>query len=478
MNTSLIRTIHQDLVNKKYTCIELITRRIALAKENKQNANVLVLEESALEKAAQVDIKIARGEEIGLLEWIPFGAKDTFLVEGTVATGAAQILQSYVSPYTATSVQKLLDAGAILLVKENCDAFGHGSSTENTMHGPTKNALDEWLVAGGSSGGSAVNVAADVTVFSLGEDTGWSIRQPAWYNQVYGHKVSYGMVSRYGCMAYASSLDTIWPIARSLEDIDIVLHTIAGVDTHDMTTSMYEEKQVFLSSVSQWDTEKLLSRKNTPIKVGYYTSFFDTPALDPTIKAAVQKLFDTLTNKWIQVVPLSFFDDKLLVSTYYTIAMAETSSNLSRIDGIKYGQRVEDKDLLGLYMASRDEGFPAETKRRIVVWNQVLSQGFLDKYYQKALLARKQLSEKFTEDFTQVDFIISPVTPNIVPAIWQVTNDPLTMYMSDLYTVGFSLWQLPTVTLPGKTPTWIQITGSYGTDYEVIRMGQLIETYL
>ncbi len=458
-----IQQIHDDLIARKYTCESLVAERISFAEKNELNANVRIFKEQALEQAREVDQKLQRKEEIGLLEGIPFGAKDTFLVEGTVATGAAQILEDYISPYTATAIERLQEAGAILIVKENCDAFWHGSSTENTMHGATKNAVDQTLVAGGSSGGSAANVAAGVTVFSLGEDTGGSIRQPAGYNKVYWHKVSYGMVSRYGCMAYASSLDTIGPIANSPEDLEVILQTIAGKDSHDLATLAYEEKRISAA------TEK------KSLKIWYYKSFFESKALDADIKQAFTTMFDLLRQKWAELVELPFFDDELLVATYYTITMAETSSNLSRIDGIKYGHRVEWNDLVSLYLESRGKWFSSETQRRIVVGNQVLSQGFLDKYYQKALIARNQLIQKFTEDFAKVDIIISPVTPNKVPKIGQVMDDPVTMYMSDVYTVGFSLGKLPTLTIPWNLPTGMQITGDYGTDMDLIQIGKRIE---
>lgn len=463
MSNPTIKQIHDDLVAKKYTCTELVQERILLAKKNEHNATVRVFEDEALEKARFVDDKIARGEEIGLLEGIPFGAKDTFLVEGSIATGAAQILEEYISPYTSTAVQRLLDAGAIIIVKENCDAFGHGSSTENTMFGPAKNAIDQTLVAGGSSGGSAVNVASGVTVFSLAEDTGGSIRQPAGYNQVYWHKVSYGMVSRYGCMAYASSLDTIWPIANSPEDLQFILDVIAGKDEHDLTTLLFEPKKL-----SSSDSLK-------GIKVWYYKTFFETEALDKDIKTSFTQLFDQLKAQGAELIELPFFDDKLLVSTYYTIAMAETSSNLSRIDGIKYGHRVENHDLLSLYLSARGAGFSDETQRRIVVGNQVLSQWFLDKYYQKALIARNKLTDKFTDDFNKVDIILSPVTPNKVPKIGEVMEDSVTMYMSDLYTVGFSLGKLPTLTIPAGMPTGLQITWPYGSDMDLLSLGKIIQ---
>ncbi len=464
---SEILKIHERYLDWTLTCVQLIKEKLALAKKNEKNSCVLVFEKEAIDRAKLVDEKIQKKEKLLPLEGIPFGAKDTFLVKGTVATGAAPILEDYTAPYTATVIQKCLDAGAILVCKENCDAFGHGSSTENTFWGATKNAHDDSLVAWGSSGGGAVNVASGVTTFSIGEDTGGSIRQPAGYNKIYGLNVSYGRVSRYGCMAYASSLDTVGPFARSTEDIRIVLDVIAGKDAKDPTTLEYKDMDVLLKR-PYGDLRGLT--------FGYYTSFLESEALDPDIKKWFITFLKKIEKSGAKVEQLDFFDDELLVATYYTIAMAETSSNLSRIDGVKYGARKEKKgsSLQDIYLDSRDTWFSPETKRRIVVWNQVLSQGFADKYYQKALLGRKQIQEKFSQDFKKVDYILSPMTPISVPKIGEVMDDPVAMYMSDVYSVCFSLGGLPTLALPLATVTGIQISWPQTEDRKVVEIGKVL----
>ncbi len=458
MKKDTITSIHKDYLSGKYSCEDFIKGKLKKAKENTLNSCLLVLEDSALEKARFVDEKIKTGQKLKSLEGIPFGVKDTFLVNGTITTGSSKILEHYVAPYTATVVQKLLDEWAILIAKENNDAFGHGSTTENSHFGPTKNAIDPTLVAGWSSGWSAVNVKADITTFSIGEDTWWSIRQPAWYNHVVWLKPTYGSVSRYGCMAYASSLDTVWPIAKSVEDVSMIMDVIAGKDSKDLTTIDYKSSKI---------REKIDFSKVT---IGYYKSFMESKALDPKIKQSIDEVFSKAKEKGATLKSLDFFNDELLIATYYIIAMAETASNLSRIDGIKYGYRKSDvEDLKSLYEESRFFGFSEETKRRIISGNQVLSQGFLDKYYTKALVAREKLIQHFQKDFKEVDFIISPVTPQLPPKIWTTLEDPLAMYMSDIYTVGFSLGKLPTISMPISSPTGIQITWDYAKDTELLQ---------
>ncbi|AHB41512.1 aspartyl/glutamyl-tRNA amidotransferase subunit A [candidate division SR1 bacterium RAAC1_SR1_1] len=460
MKTSTISSIHEDYLSGKYSCEDFIKEKLKKAKDNTLNSCILILEDSALQQAKLVDQKIKSGKKLKDLEGIPFGVKDTFLVKDTITTGSSMILENYRAPYTATVVEKLLDQGAILIAKENNDAFGHGSTTENSHFGPTKNAIDPTLVAGGSSGGSAANVSADITTFSIGEDTGGSIRQPAGYNQVIGLKPTYGAVSRYGCMAYASSLDTVGPIAKSVSDIQLIMNAVAGKDEKDFTSISYKKHS--LESLETFDFSK--------VKVGYYKSFLESEALDPEIKKSIETVFSKLQEKGATVKELTFFNDELLIATYYIIAMAETASNLSRIDGIKYGYRHADvQDLKSLYEETRFFGFSEETKRRIISGNQVLSQGFLDKYYIKALIAREKLIEHFKKDFEAVDFILSPVTPKTPPKIGTTLDDPLAMYMSDMYTVGFSLGKLPTISLPLHSPTGIQITGDYSKDNELLK---------
>ena len=463
---SQIKKIHQQLVSKQITCTALVQEKLDLLKENKYNSVNSLLDTLALELAAKVDAKIANGETIGLLEGIPFGIKDVYMLQGTYTTASSDLLKNYKSPYTATAIQKLLDAGAIPLVKENCDSFGHGSSSENTIFGAVKNAIDPTLVAGGSSGGSAVNVAKDYTVFSIGGDTGGSIRQPAGYNHIYGFKPTYGRISRFGLMAYASSTDCAGPLAKSIEDIRIVLNVMSGKDPKDQT-----------SITSNEISEEAIA--TSPVKkVGYFKNFIENDAIDAEIKFNFLASIEKLKANGIEVIELDFFKSDILVSTYYTLAMAETASNLSRLDGTNYGNRIEGENLIDTYAVTRSENFSEETKRRIVGGNQVLSQGFSDEIYLKGLAVRDQISENFSKDFNEVDIVLSPVTPATPPKIGDSLKDPHAMYLSDAYTVGFSLGQLPTLTVPQGTSTGLQITAAKNNDELVMQFANFLKDTL
>jgi aspartyl-tRNA(Asn)/glutamyl-tRNA(Gln) amidotransferase subunit A len=463
---SQIKKIHQQLVSKQITCTALVQEKLELLKQNKHNSVNTVLDTLALALAAKVDAKIAKGETIGLLEGIPFGIKDVYMLQGTYTTASSDLLKNYKSPYTATAIQKLLDAGAIPLVKENCDSFGHGSSSENTIFGAVKNAINPNLVAGGSSGGSAVNVAKDYTIFSIGGDTGGSIRQPAGYNHIYGFKPTYGRISRFGLMAYASSTDCVGPLAKSIEDIRIVLNIMSGKDSKDQT-----------SIASTEISEGAIAASAVKI-VGYFKNFIESDAIDAQVKADFLATIEKVKAKGIAVVALDFFKSDILVSTYYTLAMAETASNLSRLDGTNYGNRIEAENLIETYAVTRSENFSEETKRRIVGGNQVLSQGFSDEIYLKGLALRDQILESFSKDFQEVDIILSPVTPAVPPKIGDSLKDPLAMYLSDVYTVGFSLGQLPTLTIPQGTSTGLQITAAKNNDELVLQFANFLKDTL
>ena len=463
---SQIKKIHQQLVSKQITCTALVQEKLDLLKQNTYNSVNSLLDTMALELAAKVDAKIANGEIIGLLEGIPFGIKDVYMLQGTYTTASSDLLKNYKSPYTATAIQKLLDAGAIPLVKENCDSFGHGSSSENTIFGAVKNAIDPALVAGGSSGGSAVNVAKEYTVFSIGGDTGGSIRQPAGYNHIYGFKPTYGRISRFGLMAYASSTDCVGPLAKSIEDIRIVVNVMSGKDPKDQT------------SITSAEISEDAIATCTVKTIGYFKNFIESDAIDAPIKADFLASIEKLKAKGITVKALDFFKSDILVSTYYTLAMAETASNLSRLDGTNYGNRIEAENLIETYAVTRSENFSEETKRRIVGGNQVLSQGFSDEIYLKGLAVRDEISENFSKDFQEVDIILSPVTPSAPPKIGDSLKDPLAMYLSDAYTVGFSLGQLPTLTVPQGTSTGLQITAAKNNDKLVLQFANFLKDIL
>lgn len=464
---SKIKKIHNQLKNKEITCVDLVKEKLSLLEKNTHNTVNSLLTETSLSAAKKVDEKIARGEQIGILEGIPFGVKDVYLLQGTKSTASSRMLKDYVSPYTATAIQKLIDAGAIPIVKENGDSFGHGSSSENTIFGAVKNAQNPDLVGGGSSGGSAVNVALDYTVFSIGGDTGGSIRQPAGYNNVYGLKPTYGRISRFGLMAYASSTDCVGPIAKSVEDIRILTNIMAGKDVKDQT-----------SFASSEITEDEITAKNDVKTIGYFKNFIENDAIHHDIKNDFLITLGKLKKAGYEIQPLDFVDADVLVSTYYTLAMAETASNLSRLDGTNYGNRIEGENLKDSYATTRSENFSTETKRRIVGGNQVLSQGFADEIYSKSINLRNQISENFTKDFQEVDVILSPVTPQLPPKQGDSLKDPLAMYLSDAYTVGFSLGQLPTLTIPKGTATGLQITADKKQDATCLQFANLLNSIL
>jgi aspartyl-tRNA(Asn)/glutamyl-tRNA(Gln) amidotransferase subunit A len=463
MEKKNIQTLQQELQAGKYTCEELISELLQKLEANEHNANNSILKEQALSAARNIDTKIKNGEKLGQLDGVPFGIKDVFLIQGTKATASSEILGNYISPYTATAVQKALDAGAIPLVKENCDTFGHGSTNENSVFGPVKNALNPSLVSGGSSGGSAVNVATGLTLFSIGGDTGGSIRQPAGYNKVYGMKPTYGRISRYGLMAYTSSTDCVGPFAHSIEDLELVMNVLSGKDEKDQTS--YNQASI------QIDKDFQLSGK----KIGVYKNFIENAGLDQSIKKSFEGFLEKLSNKGVSIEYLDFFEGDTLTATYYITALAETASNLSRIDGVAYGKRIETGNtLIDSYIATRTAGFTEESKRRITAGNQVLSEGYADEIYKKALDIRKDIEVHFMKDFEKVDFIISPVSPTLAPKIGEAMKDPVKMYLSDLYTVGFSLGGLPTLSAPCEVPNNIQISGKLGDDNGVINFANAL----
>jgi aspartyl-tRNA(Asn)/glutamyl-tRNA(Gln) amidotransferase subunit A len=461
---SEILSIHNSFKERDFSCYDLVAGKIGALRDSSYNTANFILEDLALKMASEVDRKINDGEEIGILEGIPFGIKDVFLLQGHNASGSSKFLKDYISPYTATAIKKLMDAGAIPIVKENCDCFGHGSTSENTFFGPVKNALDENLVAGGSSGGSAVNVAKGFTIFSIGGDTGGSIRQPASFNRVFGLKPTYGRVSRYGLMAYASSTDCVGPLARNLEDIRIILNEISGRDPRDLTTidSIRIPHSIFNEDIATGE-----------FCLGYYKSFLTNENIDPGIKKSFEDIISKIRKEGITVKELEFLDTRILVSTYYALAMAETASNLARLDGTTYGNRIQGEGIKDDCAISRSENFTEETKRRIVGGTQVLSHGYSQGIYTKAKFLLRQIQGKFESDFSEVNLIISPVTPKPAPRPGESLKDPLLMYLSDAYTVGFSLGQLPTLTCPFGQG--IQLTADKSNEAMILKFAHFLK---
>jgi aspartyl-tRNA(Asn)/glutamyl-tRNA(Gln) amidotransferase subunit A len=434
------------------------------------NGFLSLTRERALTQAARIDAAVQAGEPLGPLAGVPVAVKDVLAMQGEVSTAGSKILAGYRPPYDATTVAKLEAAGAIILGKLNCDEFAMGSSNENSAYGPVKNprALDR--VPGGSSGGSAAAVAAGLCVASLGTDTGGSIRQPAAFCGVVGVLPTYGRVSRYGLIAFASSLDRVGPFARSVADAATMLEVLAGPDTMDATSS----QQPVLGYAAE------AKREVAGLRIGIPEEYFGE-GLDPEIRAAIESSLASLEAAGCTLHKVSLPHTKYAVPTYYVIATAEASSNLSRFDGVRFGHRSPDATTLAkMYRESRDEGFGAEVKRRILLGTYVLSAGYYDAYYKKAQQVRALLTRDFLEAFTQVDAIVCPVTPTPPWKLGEKTDDPLQMYLEDIYSVAASLagicgMSVPCGTTASGLPIGVQVLGKHFGEATMLRVGAAIE---
>ncbi len=448
---------------------ELHFERIAVA-DGPIHSYLALTKERALEQAARVDAAVKAGEPLGPLAGVPVAIKDVLTTRGVETTAGSKILKGYHPPYDATAVARMEAAGAVVLGKLNCDEFAMGSSNENSAYGPVHNprALDR--VPGGSSGGSAASVAAGLCVASLGTDTGGSIRQPAAFCGVVGVLPTYGRVSRYGLIAFASSLDRIGPFARSVEDAATVLEVIAGKDACDATSS---EQQVG-SYVND------LKKPVSGLKIGVPEEYFGE-GLNSEIRTAVERALDDLRGAGCTIERVSLPHTKYAVPTYYVVATAEASANLSRFDGVRYGLRAEDANTLAaMYRKTRDEGFGAEVKRRILLGTYVLSAGYYDAYYRKAQQVRTLLAREFLAAFAKVDAIVCPVTPSPAFKLGEKTDDPLQMYLEDIYSVAASLAGICGMSVPaGETaaglPIGVQVLGRHFDESTVLRVGAAIE---
>lgn len=426
------------IASKEVSAVKLVKEALEKAKQFEDyNIFTSLNGERALKKAEEIDARIARGEEVGKLAGVPFAVKDNYLTTGDETTASAHILEGFISPITATSVEKLEKEGAILIGHTNCDAFAHGSSTENSYFGPTLNAHDKERVAGGSSGGSAVAVALDIVEFTTGSDTGGSIRQPASFNGIYGLKPTYGCVSRYGVVAMASSTDCMGFFTKTPEDMDLLMSIASGRDPKDLTT---------LPDYYNEETKKKVK------KVGVIKDF-DNEAVVPAIRKALKTKCDELMTKGYEVVELDMPALKYALAAYYIIVPAEVASNLSRYDGVRYGFRSKDaKDLDSLYKNTRGEGFMPENKRRIMIGNFVLSSGFYDAYFLKAAKARTLIVKEYEKAFTKCDVLLSPVSPNQAFKLGEKVNDPVAMYLEDMMSVSLNLAGVPGLAIPvGET---------------------------
>ena len=451
------------VANKTVSAVRLVQDALDKAHEFEDyHIFTFLNDERALEKAREIDEKIARGEKVGRLAGVPYALKDNFLSPEGETTASAKILTEFNSPITATAVARLEAEGAIMIGRTNLDAFAHGSSTENSYFGPTLNAYDKTRVAGGSSGGSAVAVALDIVEFATGTDTGGSIRQPASFNGVYGLKPTYGCISRYGVVAMASSTDCVGFFTKSLDDMNLLMEIASGKDTKDLTTLE-----------DYYNDSKIQKVK----KIGVIKEF-DNESVDAEIRKALESKCELLKSKGYEIVELEMPALKYALAAYYIIVPAEVASNLSRYDGIRYGFRSDDsKDLNNLYANTRSEGFMPENKRRIMIGNFVLSSGFYDAYFLKAAKVRTLIVKEYEKAFSSCDFLLTPVSPNPAFKLGEKTGDPVAMYLEDMMSVSLNLAGVPGLTIPaGKNhaglPLGLQLVGPRRSDKALIEFSK------
>jgi aspartyl-tRNA(Asn)/glutamyl-tRNA(Gln) amidotransferase subunit A len=433
-----ISELHDNLRNGQTTAVKTVQSFLDRINENKDlNAFLEVFEENALKRAKEVDEQVGNGQ-FGKLTGVVIALKDNIVFEGHQVSASSKILEGFESLYSATVVNRLLDEGAIIIGRTNCDEFAMGSSNENSAFGDVLNPLDRTRVTGGSSGGSAAALAADLCHISLGSDTGGSIRQPASFCGLIGVKPTYGRVSRYGLIAYASSFDQIGPFAKSVDDAALVTEVISGGDDFDATCSS--------RPVESFSTATKLEGKK---RFAYLNQTIEMDGLNPEVKAGFMAKVDQLKADGHEVTAVDFPYLDQMVPTYYVLTTAEASSNLSRFDGMRYGYRSEKAhDLESTYKLSRAEGFGPEVKRRIMLGTFVLSAGYYDAYYSKAQKVRRLVSEKVDEIFKDHDFIISPTTPDVAFKFGANADDPIKMYLEDIYTVMANLAGIPAISFP------------------------------
>ena len=452
-----------DVVNDIYNRIEKV--------EPKIEAFVSLDKESALKRAEMLQEKLDNGEDIGILGGVPIAIKDNICIDGTKTTCSSRMLEDFVAPYTATVVNKLLDAGAIIIGKTNMDEFAMGSSTATSYFKKTKNPWDTKRVPGGSSGGSAASVASDMAFASLGSDTGGSIRQPASYCSVVGMKPTYGTVSRFGLIAFASSLDQIGPFTKDIEDMAIMLNVITGKDKMD-TTSV---------DIEYPDYTEALGKSIEGKTIGIPTKFFGE-GLNEEVKERFEEAIEVYKKLGANIKEIDLDYAKYALATYYIISTAEASSNLARFDGIRYGHRAEDfDDLIDLYKKSRTEGFGTEVKRRIMLGTYVLSSGYYDAYYKRAGQVRTLIIEDFKKAFKDVDVIALPTAPNVSFKFGEKTENPLEMYLEDIFTVPVNIAGLPGISIPCgftetlKMPVGLQLIGNLFEEEKILTFADAFE---
>jgi aspartyl-tRNA(Asn)/glutamyl-tRNA(Gln) amidotransferase subunit A len=475
---SNINTLQADLKAGKTNCITLVEEAIALISQKKHlNAFLEVFSESALAQAKLVDEKIiasastGSASKLGKLAGVIVGLKDNICYKGHKVSASSKILEGFESLYSATVVEKLLAEDAIIIGRLNCDEFAMGSSNENSAYGNVLNPLNEKCVPGGSSGGSAVAVAANLCHVTLGSDTGGSIRQPASFTGTVGLKPTYGRVSRFGLIAYASSFDQIGPITKSVEDCALVLEIISGADKNDNTSSS-QKVEVYTQGLSA----------DKKFKFAYLKECVEAEGLDPEVKQAVLKQIEWLKNNGHVVEAVDFPYLEFLVPTYYVLTTAEASSNLSRFDGIHYGYRTKNAtDLESTYKKSRSEGFGKEVKRRIMLGTFVLSAGYYDAYYSKGQKVRRVIQEKTKEILNNFDFILTPSTPGTAFEFGKNSADPIKMYLEDIFTVQANIAGVPAISVPcgihsNGLPMGLQIMANYFEEGKLLNIASKIKS--
>ncbi len=466
-----IAELAAQVASGKLTAVDLVQSALARIEETTSYHAILELNPEALARAEAIDGLIKAGESVGPLAGIPFIAKDNYLTFATHTTAASNILAPFKAPYQSVAIDRLEAAGAILVAKANLDAFAHGTSTENSDFGPTKNPVDPTRVPGGSSGGSAASVALGQAVFAVGSDTGGSIRQPAAFCGVVGLKPTYGLIPRTGVVAMASSADVLGPITNCAADATIVLDVMAGPDASDATT-IERDKQGYLDATGSL----------TGLKFGLIKEYLGA-GLNIEIKRHILELVEQLKSRGAEVHEVSVPAVELALAAYYILVPAEVSSNLARYDGVKYGHSsTKARDLDETYRLSREEGFGAEAKRRILIGTYVLSSGYYDAYYKRAQRVRTKLIEEFNQAFTQFDILIGSTTPGPAFPLGSKSNDPLALYLEDVMTVAVNLTGVPAISLPLGTvdglPVGVQLIAPQRAERSLMATAVTVEAVI
>jgi aspartyl-tRNA(Asn)/glutamyl-tRNA(Gln) amidotransferase subunit A len=472
LSSLTVASTRAAIAQKQFTATQLVEAfyQKIKADDPEIHAYLALCEDRATQQAERIDKLAGAGQPLPPLAGVPVGIKDVMVTRGVRTTAGSKILENFIPPYDCTAVARMEAAGAIVLGKMNCDEFAMGSSNENSAYGPVRNPRDKSRVPGGSSGGSAAAVAANIAVATLGSDTGGSIRQPASFCGVVGLMPTYGRVSRYGLIAFASSLDHIGPLTKTVKDAAIILRVIAGRDRMDSTSA----------DVPVPDYEAELAKPVSGLKIGVPQEYFGE-GLDAEVRAAVEAGIEKLRAAGCEIVPISLPHTKYAIPTYYVIATAEASANLARFDGVRYGHRSKSaRTLSEMYRRSRDEGFGPEVKRRIMLGTYALSSGYYDAYYLKAQRVRTLLTREFQEAFTKVDVIVTPTAPTPAFKLGEKADDPLAMYLADIYTVTADLAGVPGISVPcGNTqsglPIGLQILGRHFDESTVLRVAGSIE---